>query len=147
MQIADVPATLTGVGFFDFIHGQTGVAPNGFELHPVLSICFGLGCASATSDFSVSITPNTQTVRRGSSAAYAISTAVTRGSAQTIQFSASGLPRGVTGAFSPVSVTAGASTTLTVTASTGAAASRTAFTVTARGTSATHTLAPTLIVR
>jgi hypothetical protein len=29
-------ATLTGVGFFDFLHGQTGVAPNGIELHPVL---------------------------------------------------------------------------------------------------------------
>jgi hypothetical protein len=29
-------ATVTGVGFFDMIHGQTGVAPNGIELHPVL---------------------------------------------------------------------------------------------------------------
>ena len=29
-------ATVTGVGFFDFLHGQTGVAPNGIELHPAL---------------------------------------------------------------------------------------------------------------
>jgi hypothetical protein len=29
-------ATVTGVGFFDFKHGQTGVAPNAIELHPVL---------------------------------------------------------------------------------------------------------------
>ena len=29
-------ATITGVGFFDQIHGQTGVAPNGIELHPVV---------------------------------------------------------------------------------------------------------------
>ena len=29
-------ATIRGVGFFDFLHGQTGVAPNGIELHPVL---------------------------------------------------------------------------------------------------------------
>jgi hypothetical protein len=29
-------ATITGVGFFDLLHGQTGVAPNGIELHPVL---------------------------------------------------------------------------------------------------------------
>src|SRR5439155_21783243 len=28
--------TITGVGFFDFLHGQTGVAPNGIELHPVV---------------------------------------------------------------------------------------------------------------
>lgn len=32
--------TVTGVGFFDVIHGQTGVAPNGIELHPLLSISF-----------------------------------------------------------------------------------------------------------
>ncbi|MSQ21739.1 MAG: DUF3761 domain-containing protein [Dehalococcoidia bacterium] len=29
---------MTGVGFFDLIHGQRGVAPNGIELHPVLAI-------------------------------------------------------------------------------------------------------------
>jgi hypothetical protein len=26
---------VTGVAFFDFDHGQTGVAPNANELHPV----------------------------------------------------------------------------------------------------------------
>ena len=31
---------VTGVGFFDFLHGQTGAAPNGIELHPVLKIEF-----------------------------------------------------------------------------------------------------------
>jgi|HubBroStandDraft_6_1064221.scaffolds.fasta_scaffold17089_4 hypothetical protein len=36
-----VTACVTGVGFFDFLHGQDGVAPNGFELHPVLSIVKG----------------------------------------------------------------------------------------------------------
>jgi hypothetical protein len=29
---------ITGVGFYDFIHGQRGMAPNGREIHPVLSI-------------------------------------------------------------------------------------------------------------
>lgn len=29
-------ATVTGVAFFDFQHGQTGVAPNAIELHPIL---------------------------------------------------------------------------------------------------------------
>lgn len=29
-------ATITGVAFFDVLHGQRGVAPNGIELHPVL---------------------------------------------------------------------------------------------------------------
>lgn len=36
-----VPVTVTGVGFFDFEHGQDGVAPNAIELHPVLAITFG----------------------------------------------------------------------------------------------------------
>jgi hypothetical protein len=31
---------VTGAGFFDRIHGQAGVAPNGIELHPVLRIAF-----------------------------------------------------------------------------------------------------------
>jgi hypothetical protein len=29
-------ARVVGVAFFDYKHGQTGVAPNGIELHPVL---------------------------------------------------------------------------------------------------------------
>jgi hypothetical protein len=33
-------ATITGVGFFDVLHGQRGVAPNGIELHPV--VAFGV---------------------------------------------------------------------------------------------------------
>lgn len=37
--------SLRGVTFFDVVHGQLGVAPNGIELHPVLAMCFGAGCA------------------------------------------------------------------------------------------------------
>ena len=29
---------LDGIGFFDYLHGQRGMAPNGFELHPVVAI-------------------------------------------------------------------------------------------------------------
>jgi len=36
-------ARVTGVAFFDFDHGQTGVAPNAIELHPIL----GFRCLSA----------------------------------------------------------------------------------------------------
>jgi hypothetical protein len=39
-QPATIPVRLKGVGFFDFLHGQTGVAPNGIELHPILDIVF-----------------------------------------------------------------------------------------------------------
>lgn len=39
-QTVSVAVTVTGIGFFDRLHGQTGVAPNGIELHPVLNIDF-----------------------------------------------------------------------------------------------------------
>ena len=42
-HVVNVPVTVTGVGFFDFLHGQTGVAPNGIELHAVTDIQFGSG--------------------------------------------------------------------------------------------------------
>jgi len=37
---ASESVTLQGLGFFDFAHGQDGVAPNAIELHPVISIEF-----------------------------------------------------------------------------------------------------------
>ncbi len=43
-QYPSVVVSLRGVGFFDVLHGQTGVAPNAIELHPILQICFGKGC-------------------------------------------------------------------------------------------------------
>ena len=38
--ITPVKARITGVGFFDDVHGQMGVAPNGIELHPILRVEF-----------------------------------------------------------------------------------------------------------
>ncbi len=42
----DGTATVTGVGFWDVPHGQTGVAPNAIELHPVLHLS-SLSCQPA----------------------------------------------------------------------------------------------------
>lgn len=46
MKTTSTPVTIKGVGFWDFIHGQTGVAPNGIEVHPVLDITFGTAVLS-----------------------------------------------------------------------------------------------------
>ena len=32
--------TLRGIPMFDVVHGQTGVAPNGIGLHPVIAVAF-----------------------------------------------------------------------------------------------------------
>jgi len=42
-QHVNVMVHVTGVGFFDFKHGQSGVAPNAIEIHPILSIRWGTG--------------------------------------------------------------------------------------------------------
>ena len=39
-QEVSVPVTLTGIGYFDFNHGQRGVAGNAIELHPVIGVVF-----------------------------------------------------------------------------------------------------------
>jgi hypothetical protein len=54
-QTASMPVQMKGVGFFDFIHGQTGVAPDGIELHPVLEINF---TAATTTILESSINPS-----------------------------------------------------------------------------------------
>src|SRR5450759_3053991 len=40
---------IAGVGFFDFKHGQSGVAPNAIELHPVLQFSVGAGSSAPPS--------------------------------------------------------------------------------------------------
>jgi hypothetical protein len=43
----DGSVTITGVGFWDEKHGQTGVAPNGIEIHPVLNFLGDCHAASS----------------------------------------------------------------------------------------------------
>lgn len=39
----NITVNVTGVPMFDLLHGQTGVAPNGIEIHPVISVTL-TGC-------------------------------------------------------------------------------------------------------
>ena len=65
-QTANIPVTVTGVGFFDLPHGQTGVAPNAIELHAVLDVCFTPGCGGAAQpDFSLSASPGAVSTATG----------------------------------------------------------------------------------
>ena len=63
-KTTSVPVRVRGIGFFDYLHGQTGVAPNGIELHPVLDIQFNPPPASATV---LSVTPNSGPAAGGTS--------------------------------------------------------------------------------
>jgi subtilisin-like proprotein convertase family protein/pimeloyl-ACP methyl ester carboxylesterase len=93
----------------------------------------------APNDFSITPNPTSQAVAAGVSTTYTINTTLLSGTVETINLSVSGLPAGVTGSFSLASVTAGGSSTLTLTAATTAAVATTSFTITGTAPSATHT--------
>jgi hypothetical protein len=119
-QTANVPVIVTGVGMFDFAHGQTGAAPNQIELHPVLDICFPgssvSGCATAQ-DFTLSA-PASLSTAAGASSNATISTAGSGGFTGTVALTVSGVPAGASSSLSPASVAAGGSSTLTLSAGT-----------------------------
>src|SRR5262249_17499082 len=91
---------------------------------------------AAQSDFSIGANPASVSVVQGQSGSTTITTAVTSGSAVTINLTAAGLPTGATATFTPTSVQAGASAQLTLAAGTAAAGS---YTVTVTGTAGTTT--------
>src|SRR5437667_7732399 len=91
----NIPVQIRGVGMFDFLHGQTGVAPNGIEIHPVLSIVFN----PSSADFSMAASPASLTLPQGTSGTSTISTTVSGGFNSAIALSASGLPTGATASF------------------------------------------------
>jgi len=61
------PVVITGVGFVDPPHGQTGAAPNNFEIHPIIDIHFetatGIQDMSKTLEVTVGPNPCTSSTR------------------------------------------------------------------------------------
>ncbi|WPW33361.1 M28 family peptidase [Streptomyces atratus] len=100
---------------------------------------------SGNNDFTMSLDPASGSVKPGNSVTATVRTSVSSGSAQTVNLTASGLPSGVTASFSPSSVQSGASSTMTVSASSNAAPGAYTFTVKGDGT-LTHTAQYTLTV-
>ena len=144
-QTANIPVQITGVGMFDFPHGQTGAAPNQIELHPVLAIVFNPG---QTPDFTLGASPASLSVNQGASGSVSVSTATSGGFNSAVSLSATGLPSGVTASFSPSSIAAPGSgnSTVTFTASSAATAGTSNVTVTASGGGVTHTTTIALTV-
>src|SRR5436305_4965313 len=144
-QTANIPVQIKGVGMFDFLHGQTGVAPNGIELHPVLDVIFNPGTSPA---FALSASPTTVSVAQGGTKTTTVSTTVSGGFNSAISLSASGLPAGVTAAFNPTSIAApgSGSSTLTFTAATTAAAGTSTITINASGGGISHSTTVSLTI-
>ncbi len=76
--------------------------------------------SSPSPDFSLGMTPGTQSVGAGGSTAYTVTVTGSNGFSGSVGFGVSGLPSGVTGSFNPTSVTGAGSTTLTINTIAGA---------------------------
>ncbi|HXO22141.1 MAG TPA: hypothetical protein VOA87_19660 [Thermoanaerobaculia bacterium] len=143
-QTANIPVQITGVGMFDFLHGQTGVAPNGIELHPVLDVLFNPG---SNPNFTLAVSPSAVTAAPGSSANTTVTTAVSGGFNSAVALSAAGLPAGASATFTPASIAAPGAGTSTLKLSAGTAAPGTyGVTVTGTGGGKTHTAPVSLTV-
>nr|WP_042197504.1 glycosyl hydrolase family 18 protein [Kibdelosporangium sp. MJ126-NF4]CTQ90146.1 secreted chitinase (secreted protein) [Kibdelosporangium sp. MJ126-NF4] len=97
-------------------------------------------------DFSVALNPGTGAVDPGSATSAAITTAVTSGTAQTVTFSVTGTPPGVSATVSPSSVAAGGSATLNISTTSAAPPGSYPLTLTATSPAATHNVVYTLTV-
>ncbi|MFN8091455.1 MAG: metallophosphoesterase [Vicinamibacteria bacterium] len=107
-------------------------------------LVFAVGAAAP--DFGVSVSPAAATVVRGAGASAAVSVTSLGGFASPVSLAVSGLPAGVTAAFSvsPVTPPADASGSSTLSLTAGAAATTGTFPVTITGTSGTTTRSATL---
>jgi hypothetical protein len=92
-----------------------------------------------TNDFSLTVSPSSQTVLQSGSVSYNIVTTTTSGTAQMVSFGASNLPSGLSAAFSPTSVTSGSQSTLTITASASAPVGTYPLVIAASSSYTTHT--------
>ncbi|RSM42332.1 peptidase M4 family protein [Amycolatopsis balhimycina DSM 5908] len=90
-------------------------------------------------DYAVTLSSATGFVRPGGSASVTVNTELTSGTAQSITLSAAGLPADATATFSPATVQAGDSSTLTITTSSTTPEGTGQITITADGTATDHT--------
>jgi regulation of enolase protein 1 (concanavalin A-like superfamily) len=134
-------ATTVTVGLFVTSHNTGQYSSVGFDNVSVTG-----AVTLPPNDFSISASPTTVSVAAGTSGSTSISTALVSGSAESITLSTSGLPAGVTAGFSPNTITAGASSSLTLGVAGSVAPGTYPITITGTATSATHSTPLSLTV-
>jgi hypothetical protein len=104
------------------------------------------GLLASTPDFTIAVSPGSQSVTRGGSTIYTVNVGSLDGFAGSVSFTASGLPTGATGTFNPTSVTGSGSSTLTVQTSSSTPTGSPTLTITGTSGSLVHTTTVTLTV-
>ena len=106
-----------------------------------------LTVTSTTAGFSISASPTSVTVRRGTTGHVTISTAVTGGFNSSISLSASGQGSRVTPSFSPTSITGAGSSTMSIRVSSRATTGTRTITVTGTSGSTSHSTTVALTIQ
>src|ERR1700733_4179595 len=89
--------------------------------------------------FALSATPNSQTVSPGGNTPYVVNLTVVSGFTAAVNLTVSGLPANATGSFNPTSLSAGGSSTLTITTASNTPTGNFTFTITGTSGSLTNT--------
>ena len=103
-----------------------------------------VGTGLARNDFSLQVSPDSQSAVAGNSVTYSVQTQIIRGSSQLVALSVS-CPN-LSCSLNPTSITSGGSATLSVSTTVGTAPKSYAITVTGTGTEVTHTAVAILVV-
>ncbi|HEV2492108.1 MAG TPA: hypothetical protein VG204_03455 [Terriglobia bacterium] len=147
------PTSVTGSGSSTMSVTTSGSTPTGSYTVTVTGTSGGLTHSTtvtlvvSNSNFSISATPSSQTVTRGSHATYMVTVTGSGGFSGVVSFSVSGLPSRSSASFSPTSVTGSGTSTLTISTNKKQTPTGT-FTLTITGTSGSlsHPTTVTLIV-
>jgi len=111
------------------------------------SVAHSTNVTLQVNDFSLGITPSSQTVTAGNNTTYTASVSALNGFNGTVTFgNVGGLPSGASASFAPTSVTGAGSSTMTVTTSTSTPAGTNTLTIPATSAGQTHNVTAPLIV-
>jgi len=133
-----VASLITGYLPLSTVSAQTFTGSLSTAMYWASGIAFFRPATAPPNDFSIAATPATATVIGGHNATFTVSTGVTSGVSQHIALSVTGLPDGASASFTPSTINAGDTATMTVSASISTAPGTTQPTVVGTGASATH---------
>jgi subtilase family serine protease len=150
--VAGTAPNINSANFFDITSGSDGSDPDdlagtGYDLVTGLGTPVANNLVPAlapqTADFTVSVTPGSESVTPGGTASYTVSVGALDGFNQAVSFGISSLPSGATATFTPPGVTGSGNSTLQITTTSGTTPVGT-YTLTITGTSGTLTHSATV---
>src|SRR5205807_1575236 len=139
-NLAVTTASTTPAGTYTLtITGTSGILTHSTTVSLVVN-------APATPNFSISASPSSQTVTAGGNTTYTVTVGALNGFTGAVTLSASGLPTGANGTFTPASVAGSGTSTLTVTTMSSTPVGTYTLTITGTGGSLVHSTTVSLVV-